>query len=135
MESGPVPGGVWWRERRGAKSGPVLPPSLHSGWPLNNHGSFLCTLSVVCQGNSALKEKKKFSPFLRCIMVSSWQDLADHWWWGAARARVPPRVFSQSAKVPPTQGCQGGMTAPNRSPSDLFLSIRLFSPVSRPCWG
>ena len=72
---------------------PSAPPgaSLHSGWPLNNHGSFLPWPPVCClPGELGLKGKKKFSPFPRCIMVSSWQDLADHWWWGAAQGPCSP---------------------------------------------
>lgn len=52
---------------------------------------------------------------------------------GTARGPVcPPCVFSQRAKGPPLRDAKVEVTAPNLDPSDLFLPIRLFSPVSRP---
>lgn len=119
-EKGEVPGVAWCCL-------PALTPASHG------HCSFLCNLFVACQGKSPLKKKTKqtSSPFPRSIMVSSWQGSAERWWVQLG-TRVPPRVFSQRAKVPSLRDAEVGMTAPNLGPSDLFLPIRLFSPASRP---
>lgn len=51
---------------------------------------------------------------------------------GAAWGSCAPSCLFTEAEVPLLRDAKVGVTAPNLAPSDLFLPIRPFSPVSRP---
>lgn len=98
---------------------------------------WLLPLHPVCclPGELGLKGKKKVLSFSLAhngiFMAGLGRPLVVE----CSSGPVFPHVSFQSAKVPPLKGAKVGVTAPNRSPSDLFLPIRCFSPVSRPGWG